>query len=186
MEDWDITIEGLNQKLIQASIRRDSALMEVRQLRSSMGDMQKQMKKLELYYQDMKYALNRTEDGIAISQGSSLNEHEFTMKIHNHKAITYEAMVEPFLQVVAESRVAVRQLCKTIAILMQEQCDGKGIEKLRSILQPYEVDVSQRISRVFMYHLEALLFRPSIRTLRAVILRKMVLEWFLTHMRLVL
>lgn len=157
MEDWDITIEGLNQKLIQASIRRDSALMEVRQLRTSMGEMQKQMKKLELYCQDLKYALNRTEDGIAISQGSSLNEHGFAMKIHNHKAITYEAMVEPFLQAVAESRVAVRRLCKTIAILMQEQCDGKGIEKLSSLLQPYEVDVSQRISRVVMYYLEALL-----------------------------
>ena len=49
IDDWDITIEGLNQKLIQASIRRDAALTEVRQLRSSMEEMEKQMKKLELY-----------------------------------------------------------------------------------------------------------------------------------------
>ena len=50
------------------------------------------------------------------------------MKFHDHKAITYDVMVEPFLQIVVESRVAVRQLCKTIVTLIQEQCDGKGME----------------------------------------------------------
>lgn len=157
MDDWDITIEGLNQKLIQASIRRDAALTEVRQLRSSMEEMEKQMNKLELYCQDLKYALNQAECGITSSQGPCLSNHGFAMKCHNHKALTYEAMLEPFLQTVAESRVAVRQLCKTIVTLIQEQCDGKGMENLSSLLQPYEVDVTQRISRVVMYHLEALL-----------------------------
>ena len=79
------------------------------------------------------------------------------MKFHDHKAITYDAMVEPFLQIVSESRVIVRHLCKTIVTLLQEQCDGKGMENPSSLLQPYEVDVTQRISRVVMYHLEALL-----------------------------
>ena len=58
MDDWDITIEGSNHKLIQASLRRDVALTEVRKLRPSMEEMEKQMKKLELYFQDQKYALN--------------------------------------------------------------------------------------------------------------------------------
>ena len=50
------------------------------------------------------------------------------MKFHDHKAITYDAMVEPFLHTIEELRVAVRQLCKTIVTLIQEQCDGKGME----------------------------------------------------------
>ena len=58
MDDWDITIEGLNQKLIQTSLRRDTTLTEVIQLRSYMEEMEKQMKKLELYCRDQKYALN--------------------------------------------------------------------------------------------------------------------------------
>ena len=41
MDDLDITIEGLNQKLIQASLRRDIALIEVIQLSSSMEEMEK-------------------------------------------------------------------------------------------------------------------------------------------------
>ena len=57
MDVWDITIEGLNQKLIQASLR-NAALTEVIQLRSSMEEMENQMKKLELFFQDQKYALN--------------------------------------------------------------------------------------------------------------------------------
>ena len=59
------------------------------------------MKKLELYFQDLKYALNQDEVGITSSQGSILSNHGFTMKFHDHKAITYDAMVEPFLQTVA-------------------------------------------------------------------------------------
>ena len=102
MDNQDITIQGLNQKLIHANLRRDNALTEVRQLRSSMEEMEKQMKKLELYCQDLKYALNQAEVGITSSQGSSLNNHGFTMKCHDHKAITYDAMVEPFLQISSE------------------------------------------------------------------------------------
>ena len=70
--------------------------------------MEKQVKKLKLYFQDLMYALNQAEVGITSSQGSSLNNHGFTMKFHDQKDITYDAMVEPFLQTVAESRVAVR------------------------------------------------------------------------------
>ena len=50
-----------------------------------------------------------------------------------------------------------RHLCKTIVTLIKEQCDGKGMEKIRSFLQPYEVDVTQIISRFVMYHLESFL-----------------------------
>ena len=96
-----------------------------------MEEMEKQMKKLELYCQDHKYELNQDEVGITSSQGYSLNNHGFKMKFHDHKSITYDAMVEPFLHTVAESRVAVRQLCKTIVTLLQEQCDGKGMEGFR-------------------------------------------------------
>ena len=97
------------------------------------------------------------------------------MKFHDHKAITYDAMVEPFLHTVEESRVAMRQLCKTIVTLIQEQCDGKGMEKLRSLLQPY--DVTQRISRVVMYHLEALLNEAFYEEFESCNFRKMMLEW---------
>ena len=81
-----------------------------------------------MYCQDQKYALNQAEVGITSSQGSSLNNHRFTMKSHNHKVITYDAIVEPFLQTVSDSRVALRQLCKTIVTLLKEKCDGKGME----------------------------------------------------------
>ena len=93
-----------------------------------MEEMEKQMKKLELYFQDKKYTLNQDEFGITSSRGSILNSHGFTVKFHDHKAIKFDAMVKPFLQTVVESRVAVRQLCKTIVTLIQEQCDGKGME----------------------------------------------------------
>ena len=67
MDNWDITIGGLNHKLIQANLRRDAVLTEVIQLRSSMEEMEKQMKKLELYFQDQKYALKQAAVGITIS-----------------------------------------------------------------------------------------------------------------------
>ena len=57
MDDWDITIEGLNQKLIQAILRRDATLTEVSQLSSSMEEMEKQMKKLKLYCQEQTMAV---------------------------------------------------------------------------------------------------------------------------------
>ena len=58
-----------------------------------MEEMEKQMKNLELYCQDLKYALNQDEVGITSSQGSSLNNYGFTMKFYDHKAITYDTMV---------------------------------------------------------------------------------------------
>ena len=106
-----------------------------------MEEMEKQMKKLELYVHDQKYALNQAEFGITSSQGSSLNNHRFTMKFHDHKAITYDAMVEPFLQTVVESRVAMRQLCKTIVTLLQEQCDGKGMEGFGRLIPAFQSSV---------------------------------------------
>ena len=52
-----------------------------------MEEMEKQIKKFEVYLQDLKYALNQDEVGITSSQVSILNNHGFTMKFHDQKFI---------------------------------------------------------------------------------------------------
>lgn len=153
-----VSIEGLKQKLTQASIRRDVALTEVVQLRSSMAELEKKLRKLELYCQDLKHALNQNaaEDGSSTT-GPERPMQNFRIKAYNSRAVTCDTMVKCFLQIVAEARLAVRQLCRTLLILIQDLNDGKGLENLISLLEPYEIQVDSRISRGVMYYLEALL-----------------------------
>ncbi|XP_057827215.2 IRK-interacting protein isoform X2 [Cryptomeria japonica] len=150
-----MSIEGLKQKLVQANIGRDVAISEVAQLRSSMVELEKKLRELELHCHDLKHAFDQTaqEGGVARPKRPVL---ESGTKALNSVHVSYETKVKCFLQVVSEARVTVRQLSRNLIISIHDN-DCKGLEKLTSLLQPFDVHVGPRITKVVMYHLEALL-----------------------------
>eukprot|EP01018_Ginkgo_biloba_P032856 Gb_14487 [translate_table: standard] len=171
MEEWGMALEALKQKLLEANENRDSAVTEVAELRSSMGELEKKLRQLELYCQDLKHALNQTvQDGnVAVTERSGVKnyeeaitcryadeEHVDRVGSRNPLPVSSEAMVEGFLQIVSEARVSVKQFCRTLVTQIQE-LDGGAMENLNSLLQPYNVSVTSRVSRGVMYHLESLI-----------------------------
>ncbi|KAH9289523.1 hypothetical protein KI387_033640, partial [Taxus chinensis] len=65
-------------------------------------------------------------------------------------------MVESFVHIVTEARVSVKHFCRALVKQIQDP-DGKAMEKLRLLLQPHNVNVTDKVSRAVLYHLESLI-----------------------------
>lgn len=166
MEEWVVALEALKQKLILANESRDIAVAEVAELKSSMLELEKKLRELELYCQDLKHSLNQSvQDGdIGGSDKTSARNHEkevicresYKVGKKNPLPVTSEVMVEGFLQIVSEARVSVKQFCRTLVNQIQE-LDEKAMENLSLLLQPYDVNVTTKVTRGVMYHLECLI-----------------------------
>ncbi|GER41121.1 hypothetical protein STAS_17824 [Striga asiatica] len=66
-----------------------------------------------------------------------------------------QVMVEGFLQIVSESRLSVKQFCKTLTAQIDHNHDPSLVENLNSILQPYNLSLDSKYSRTVSYHIEA-------------------------------
>jgi len=166
MEEWVVALEALKQKLILANENRDFAVAEVTELKSSMSELEKKLRELELYCQDLKLALNQTvQDGdMGCSDKTSSRNHEkvaicresYKVGKKNPLPVSSDVMVEGFLQIVSEARVSVKQFCRTLVNQIQE-LDEKAMENLSLLLQPYNVNITSKVTRGVMYHLESLI-----------------------------
>ncbi|GLJ21775.1 hypothetical protein SUGI_0406350 [Cryptomeria japonica] len=166
MEEWAMALESLKQKLMEANENRDTAVAEVTELRSSMDELEKKLRQLELYCKDLKDALNQTvQDGsVADSDKTGMRKYENATLYRkpdnggkqNPLPVTTETMIEGFMQIVSEARVSVKHFCRTLVTQIQD-LDGKAMEKLSLLLQPYNVSVTSKVKRSFLYHLESLI-----------------------------
>lgn len=166
MEEWVVALDVLKQKLILANENRDFAVAEVADLKSSMSELEKKLRELELYCQDLKHALNQTvQDGdMGGFDKTRARNHEkevicsesYKIGKKNPLPVSSEVMVEGFLQIVSEARVSVKQFCRTLVDQIQE-LDEKEMENLSLLLQPYNVNLTSKVTRGVMYHLESLI-----------------------------
>ncbi|KAF2311990.1 hypothetical protein GH714_027690 [Hevea brasiliensis] len=70
--------------------------------------------------------------------------------------VSEEVMVEGFLQIVSETRLSVKQFCKTL-VGQIEETDGTLTDNLNLLLQPYKLSLNSRYSKAVLCHLEAII-----------------------------
>ncbi|XP_073309693.1 IRK-interacting protein-like [Primulina huaijiensis] len=156
-----ISIEAMKKEVAEANKSRDAALVEVSDMRVSLGELSQKLEYLETYCEGHRKALtqvvevkNSQSDGAMkrLSKRGKL----FDVSAENLMPVSEEAMVEGFLQIVSEARLSVKQFCKILIGLIQDS-DHSLMDNLNSILQPYNLSLNSKQSKAVLYHLEAVI-----------------------------
>lgn len=152
-----VSMETLRKELIEANEMRDAALMEVSEMKSSLGELRQKLEGLETYCEELKRALKQATHARDLQTPTNLPKRT-TSNVgtngENRMPVSEEVMVEGFLQIVSEARLSVKQFCKTL-VGQIEETDSTLMENLNSLLQPYKLSLNSKYSRAVLYHLEA-------------------------------
>ncbi|KAL6966399.1 hypothetical protein U1Q18_032180 [Sarracenia purpurea var. burkii] len=152
--------EGLKKELMEANESRDEALMEVAEMKTSLGELKHKLEYLETYCEELKKALREAVQDKKDSKLPEKKRGDSVISIdgneENSMPVGSEVMVEGFLQVVSESRLSVTQFCKTL-VSQVEETDKTLMENLNSLLQPYKLSLDSKYSKAVLYHLEAII-----------------------------
>lgn len=158
-ESGIMSIEALRKELIEAHENRDAALMEVSDMKSSLGELRQKLECLETYCEELKRALRQATQ--AKNSPIPENLRNFPQRgksvegnAENLMPVSEEVMVEGFLQIVSEARLSVKQFCKTLVIQIDET-DTMLVDNLNLLLQPYKLSLNSKYSKAVLYHLEA-------------------------------
>lgn len=157
-----MSIETLKKELMDANESRDAALMEVAEMKSSLGELKQKLEYLETYCEELKRVLKQTAQAKDLQAPEKLRSLPKRGKSsidgngENFIPVSEEVMVEGFLQIVSEARLSVKQFCK-ILIGQIEESDNTLTENLNSLLQPYKLSLTSKYSKAVLYHLEAII-----------------------------
>lgn len=149
-----LSIEVLKKELMEANESRDAALMEVAEMKSSMGELEQKLEHLETYCVELKQALRQATQ--TKENDSQVLETHGNLNSINDMPVSEEVMVEGFLQVVSEARLSVKQYSKTL-ITQIDETDGTLMDNLNSLLQPYKLSLNSKYTKAVLYHLEAII-----------------------------
>ncbi|KAL2487943.1 hypothetical protein Fot_41235 [Forsythia ovata] len=156
-----VSVETLKKELMEANESRDAALMEVAEMKSSLGHLSQKLEYLETYCEELKKALRQAVETKNSQPAEKLwNLPQRGKSIdgnpENSMPVSEEVMVEGFLQIVSEARLSVKQFCKTLVGKIEET-DHSLLENLNSLLQPYKLSLNSKYSKAVLYHLEAII-----------------------------
>ncbi|KAH7549546.1 hypothetical protein JRO89_XS13G0048300 [Xanthoceras sorbifolium] len=156
-EQWKIAVAELSHKLIQATRKRDEALLEASKLKYSMAELESKLNNLEVYCHNLK-------SGLEECSGNSPYKVEKTYKIpqtRNQDNLfgKNEKVVEQFLISVSQARSSVRVLSRSLTMQLRYM-GAKVYERISLLLQPYDIKISfSKNQKTLLFYLEALLSR---------------------------
>lgn len=148
-EQWKIALAELSHKLIQATRRRDEAVLEASRLKHSVAELERKLNKLEIYCNNLRFGL----EVCSTATGNSPIRPSMAPNFPNEQGI------DQFLISVSEARSAVRALSRSLTMQLRH-LGAKVFDKLSQLLQPYEIKISPSQSpRTLVVYLEAILNR---------------------------
>ncbi|KAF5734871.1 hypothetical protein HS088_TW15G00366 [Tripterygium wilfordii] len=141
-EQWKIAVAELSHKLIQATRKREEAVLEASRLKYSMAESEKKLNKLEIYCHNLKSGFDKCT-------GNSPH-------VYQHSVIGDKA-IEQFLVSVSDARSSVRLLSRSLT-LQARHVGTKVYERISTLLQPYGIKISiSKNPKSVLFYLEALL-----------------------------
>ncbi|KAL8159448.1 hypothetical protein V2J09_000985 [Rumex salicifolius] len=140
-----VAIDSLKKELLEANQKRDAALAEVAEIRSSFGELRRKLENLEGHCEELKKAVRQSSNHVNMEEDKD-----------NGMPVSEEVMVEGFLQIVSEARLSVKQFCKILVGQIQETDDQLNTN-LNTLLKPYNLSLTSKHSKAILYHLEALI-----------------------------
>ncbi|CAN4127540.1 unnamed protein product [Withania somnifera] len=150
-EQWKIALAEVSHKLIQATRKRDEAVLEASRLKFSMAELEKKLNKLEIYCHNLKSGLEVCRNNVINNKSPSL------VNAQRVKFGEEDKVIEHFLVLVSEARSSVRILSRSMTLQLR-QIGGKVYDRIALLLQPYEIRISiSKNPRGLLVYLEALL-----------------------------
>ncbi|KAG8087970.1 hypothetical protein GUJ93_ZPchr0010g8598 [Zizania palustris] len=157
LKEWGVfSLESLKKELVEANEHRDAALQEAAEMKSSLGELTTKLVSLEGYCSELKKALKQATSAKNMISHSKRSARSLGVSRDNSMPVSHEVMVEGFLQIVSEARLSIKQFCKVL-LQQVEDVDNGLSDKLNLLLQPYQVMLSDKYSKVVLYHLEAVM-----------------------------
>ncbi|XP_037468297.1 IRK-interacting protein-like [Triticum dicoccoides] len=157
LKEWGVfSVESLKKELAEANEHRDAALQEVGEMRSSLGELTSKLLSLEAYSTELKKALKKATSTKNAQSHSKRSARSVGVSRDDSLPVSQEVMVEGFLQIVSEARLSIKQFCKVL-LQQVEDADNGLADKLNLLLQPYQLTLADKHSKVILYHLEALM-----------------------------
>ncbi|XP_006363730.1 IRK-interacting protein isoform X2 [Solanum tuberosum] len=149
-EQWKIALAEVSHKLIQATRKRDEAVLEASRLKFSMVELEKKLNKLEIYCHNLK-------SGLEVCSNNVMTNKSPLSLVQRVKFGEEDKVIEHFLVMVSEARSSVRILSRSMTLQLR-QIGSKVYDRIALLLQPYEIKISiSRNPRGLLVYLEALL-----------------------------
>ncbi|KAL6556302.1 hypothetical protein OROGR_005590 [Orobanche gracilis] len=168
-EHWKIVVAELSNKLVQATRKRDEAILESSKLKYSMSELERKLNKLEIYCHSLKSGLDDVCTGSG--GGNNINNTSPQYQKHLHqkspsrlncqliKVGDREQVIDHFLVLVSEARSTVRVLGRALSLQLG-QMGGKVYDRISLLLLSYDIKISfSRSPRGLPFYLDALLNR---------------------------
>ncbi|KAI9174986.1 hypothetical protein LWI28_025730 [Acer negundo] len=156
-EQWKIAVAELSHKLIQATRKKDEALLEASRLKYTMTELESKLNKLEVYCHDLKSGLEECSSNSPYK--IEKNHKNIRQMIRNQDKLFNgnEKVVEQFLVSVSEARSSVRVLSRSLTVQLRHM-GAKIYERISVLLQPYDIKISfSKNPKTLILYLEALL-----------------------------
>ncbi|KAK4339105.1 hypothetical protein RND71_040567 [Anisodus tanguticus] len=166
------SVETLKKELMEANESREAALMEVAEMKSSLGELRQKLEYLETYCEELKKALKQAN--IQKKDNSQVSNMLIDLPRRdgeNTIPVSEEVMVEGFLQIVSESRLSVKQFSK-ILIAQVDETDNSLTDNLNLQLQPYKISLNSKHSKAVLYHVEAIINQSLFQDFENVVFQK--------------
>ncbi|RID57491.1 hypothetical protein BRARA_F00861 [Brassica rapa] len=148
-EQWRLAVAELSHKLIQATKKKEDAVVEASRLKTSMTELEKKLNKLEIYCHNLKSGLDECSNNNKKKQNVPVRKDTFNDRI-----------IQQFLVSVSESRSSIRALSRALASQLRT-VGGKVYERLSLLLQPFDVKINSfaKNPKSLILYLEAILSR---------------------------
>lgn len=167
--------DSLKKEVAEAHACRDAALREAAEVRASVGELAAKLASLEAYCSELKHALRTTNHSPSVSRRSNRSVEAAAtgtrsgseqQQLSAGMPVSHDVMVEGFLQVASEARLAVKQLCKALIHQVEEDESSNSnsllSDKLNVLLRPYHLAVpttgsGKSSTKAVLYHLESIM-----------------------------
>lgn len=154
-EQWRLAVAELSHKLVQATKKRDEAVLEASRLKYSMAELEKKLNRLEVYCHNLKSGLEIC--GLNKNPNQAPSPVRASPQFSHFRVDNHDLIIKHFLVSVSEARASIRILSR--ALTSQLKLMGvKVFERLSTILRSYEIKLSSSNNpRSLQFYLEALL-----------------------------
>ncbi|EPS68393.1 hypothetical protein M569_06377, partial [Genlisea aurea] len=157
-DHWKIVVAELSNKLVQATRKRDEAILESSKLKNSMAELERKLNKLEIYCHTLKSNLQ------GFNNASQNNNHTASpsrsLNYAGVKVGDQQKVIHHFLILISEARSSVRLLTRALALQLRQMSGNKVHDRISLLLQPYDVKISfAKNPRASLLYLEALINR---------------------------
>lgn len=142
-----VSIETLKKELIESNKKRDAAVREVSEMKSSFEELKKKLQYLESHCEELKKAL------LSLSKGEKLGGGNLGDSL---MPFSEDITVEGFLQIVAEARLSMKQFCKTLFRQIDDK-DEQLRKNINQLLKPYKLSYNSKHPKPVFYHLAAVI-----------------------------